>query len=311
MASSKLNKYDGKMNKIRRTLATSLLFIASALCAEERTYTYWDFHPLHAGASSIFLGNADVTNTRGRSVNNGNLVFDKISSFVYLLTPINEKNYFIPRVEYTQFKMDWDKNPKFKETWFSYVQFALTFYTNAIEKWRWILRGDYNMDTKHFGNNRYNLFSGLIWGAYEIWNNWHYHVGVYAYTGMSGSQVYPVIGFDYELNKKWLFLIVFPIDYMIQYKFDKNWSLSLKGRPLKERFRTGTHQPQPNSVFSYSSIGTEINLRYEIFLRLEAEIFGGWNYGGSFYIKNKHGHNSLYTNVGGSPYGGANVNVGF
>ncbi|MBS0626226.1 MAG: hypothetical protein JSS32_09270 [Verrucomicrobia bacterium] len=293
---------------IRKLLASAALLCALTLSAEEqkRDYKYWDFHPLHAGATSIFLGTANLTENHYK----GNLVFNKVSSFVYLLTPINEKNYFIPRVEYTTFKMDWNKNPKFNSTRFNYVQFALTYYTNALDKWRWIMRADYNMDTKHFGNNRYNLFSALLWGAYEIWKDWHYHVGAYGYTGMEGSQIYPVIGFDYTYDK-WLFLIVFPLDYKVEYKLDKNWTFSLRARPLKERFRTGTHQPQPESVFNYSTIGTELNVRYEIFLRLEAEIYGGWNFGGNFYVKNRHGKNALYTDVESAPYGGASLNIGF
>ena len=108
------------------------------------------------------------------------------------------------------------------------------------------------MDTKHFGNNSYNLYSVLIWGIYEIWQKWHYHVGTYGYTGMKGSQIYPVIGLDFAPNKKWLFLAAFPLEYKIQYQFDENWRLSGIGRPLKERFRTGKHEPQPRSIFNYS-----------------------------------------------------------
>ena len=299
--------YDTYMRRFQKNLFSALIFCAAPLFSEEKTYTYWDFHPLHAGASTIFIGKADVKDTPYH----GDLIFNKINTFLYMLVPINEKNYFIPRVEWNTFQMDWNKNPKFTSTDFNYVQFALTFFSNAIDKWRWILRADYNMDTHKFTDSKYSLFSGLLWGSYEIWKDWHYHVGVYGYTGLESSQVYPVIGFDYTLNKKWLFLLIFPIDYLIQYKFDENWSLALKGRPLKERFRTKGNQPQPNSVFNYSTMGAEINLRYEIFLRLEAEIFGGCNFGGSFYIKDKKGHNSLYTYLGNAPYGGANVNWGF
>ena len=295
------------MNIIRKILGASFFLAATALSSQEKNYTYWDFHPLHAGANAIFFGKADVHDTPY----GGDLTFNKINTFVYLLTPINEKNYFIPRVEWNTFQMNWNKNPKFQSTHFNYVQFALTFFTNDLDQWRWIARADYNMDTNHFGNSDYNLFSALLWGAYEIWDRWHYHIGFYAYSGMESSQVYPLIGFDYTWNKDWLFLLIFPIDYKIQYSWNKNWSIALKGRPIRERFRTGAHQTQPNSIFNYSTMGAEINLRYEKFLRVEAEIFGGCNFGGSFYIKDKEGHHSLYTNLSLAPYGGASLNYGF
>lgn len=292
-----------------RTLvfACLLSFSASLFAEEEKNYTYWDVHPLHVGGNAIFLGKASLSETPL----GGDLVFNKESAFIYMLVPINEKNFFIPRVEWNTFEIKWDKNPKFHDSRFNYVQFALTFFSNDLDQWRWITRLDYNMDTAHFTDARYGLLSGLLWGAYDIWPNWHYHVGAYGYTGMKGMQIYPLIGIDYTLNEKWLFLFIFPIDYKILYKFDKYWSLSLRGRPLKERFRTSSSEPQPSSIFSYSSIGAELNLRYEIFLRLEAEIFGGCNFGGNFYIKNRSGKHSLYTEVGASPYGGATLNFGF
>jgi hypothetical protein len=308
VVSKKLSFFYIEVMRFFRPFFLSTLFLQAAFFAdEERSYTYWDVHPLHLGANAICLSNASLSgNPYG-----GDLTFNKEGAFVYLLVPINEKNFFIPRVEWTTFEMNWDRNPKFEETRFNYVQFALTFFTNQLDQWRWILRSDYNMDTDHFGDSRYGLFSALIWGSYDIWPNWHYHVGAYAYSGMKGSQVYPLIGFDYKWGEKWLLLFIFPIDYMLQYKFNENWSLALKGKPLKERFRTNSSQTQPRSIFSYSSIGAELNLRYEVFLRIEAEIFAGGNFGGNFYIKDQWGHNSLYTEVGFAPYGGANLNYGF
>lgn len=275
---------------------------------EEQNFSYWDVHPLHAGGNAIFLGKASVTDTPY----GGDLTFAKYNAFVSLLVPLSRESYFFPRIEWNTFHLDWNKNPKFHKTDYSYIQFALTFYTIAIEKWRWILRGNYNIGVDNFNEpHEYGLFEGLIWGAYQIHRKWHYHLGIFGYTGFEGAQMYPVLGADYSPNKKWTFLLVFPITYEIQYHVDKNWRLSLKGRPLKERFRTSSHQPQPRSVFSYSTMGAEFNVHYERFLRLEVEAFVGCNFGGSFYIKDAHNHNPLYSDVGMSPYAGANLDFGF
>ncbi len=128
---------------------------------------------------------------------------------------------------------------------------------------------------------------------------------------MEGQEVYPVIGLDYAPNKKWLFQAIFPITYSVEYSYGKHWRFSLKGRPLKERFRVGNKEPAPRSVFCYSSMGAEFNIHYERFLRLEIEAYAGYNFGGSFYIKDQRGKNALYTDVGGAPYGGLTVNYGF
>lgn len=286
-----------------------LILFACSLFAQEEDYSYWDFHPLHAGGNAIAIGRADVTLKNGPE--DGTLLFNKGNAFVQLLVPVSKTSYFFPRVEWNTFTMDWSKNPEFRQTHFHYIQFALTFLSTAVEKWRWVARADYNLDIKHFAHPAtYGLFSALLWGTHEV-RKWHIHVGALGYTGLEGEMVYPVIGVDYAPNKKWLFQAVFPITYSIEYALNKEWRLSLKGRPLKERFRTGRLEPQPRSVFSYTSVGAELNLHYERFLRVEFEIYGGYNFGGNFYIKDREGNFPLYTTFSGAPYGGATLNYGF
>jgi hypothetical protein len=282
---------------------------AEDIC-EPSSESIWDYHPIHIGGNGIAIGNADLE-IKKSGTQDGVLSFNKANLFLYCFLPISKTSYFLPRVEWNTFNLDWKKNPKFQDTYFNYIQFALTFLTIGIEKWRWIARAEYNVDVKHFSHGKtYGLFSALLWGTYQIHRKWHYHVGAVGYTGFEGQEIYPIIGVDYSPNKKWMFQAVFPVTYSIEYSFNKEWRLSLKGRPLKERFRAGKLEPQPRSVFSYSSMGAELNLHYEKFLNLEIELFGGYNFGGSFYIKDRNGRNSLYTNVQGAPYGGASINWG-
>jgi hypothetical protein len=275
---------------------------------DKPSYSYWDVHPLKVGANGIFIGSASIS----KAPQGGHLSFYKYNGYTTILIPVSKTTYFFPRFEWNSFRLDWNKNPKFSKKDYSYAQFGLTLFTTSIERWRWILRGSYNVDADHFGElHDYSLFEGLIWGAYELHRKWHYHIGTYGYTGFGGAQVFPLIGLDYSPNRHWTFALIFPIDYSIQYNFNKSWRLSLKGRPLRERFRTNDNQFQPRSVFNYSSMGAELNLHYERFLRFEAEIFAGGNFGGSFYIKDAHGQNPLYANVGFAPYCGANFQFGF
>jgi hypothetical protein len=186
------------------------------------------------------------------------------------------------------------------------------FYSTALEKWRWILRADYNLDLKHFSNaSLYSLFSALVWGKYELNPQWNYHVGAMTTTGLASTVFYPIVGIDYSPSKQWTLEAIFPIMYSIQYKIDSQWRLAIKGRPLKERFRVGSKEREPRAIFNYTSIGTELNVRYERFLRLEIELYAGYNFGGKFYIKNEKGNRPLYTQLGGAPYGGASLDYGF
>lgn len=294
---------------MKRLLAFVTL-CAATLCADEECpipTCWWDFHPLHVGGNAIAVGKAKVD-----APEKGHITYNKENAFVYLLLPINKETFFFPRLEYNTFSLDWDHNPKFHKSRYQYLQLAINFYTIAVEKWRWIIRSDYNLDLDHFDKpDKYGLFSTLLWGAHEISPKWHYHIGGLGYVGMEGQVVYPLIGIDYTLNEKWFFQVLFPINYSVEYSFNKNWKLSLKAHPIKERFRTGAQEPQPRSVFCYSTIGAEFNLQYARFLRLEAEIYAGYNFGGSFYIKNRNGHHAIYTDVKGAPYAGASLNFGF
>ena len=291
---------------MKKTLWGLLALTAVCLYGEEdwESKSYWDFHPAHVGGNGLWNGSADLSDQPGH------LLFNKENVYAYMLLPISRDSFFIPRIEWNTFKLDWNRNPRFKETRFKYIQYALTFYSTALEKWKWILRAEYNMNQKHSAVE-YGLFSTLAWGAYELNEKWHYHIGFLTYMGLRGGWVYPLIGLDYALNKEWRFQVIFPIDYSIQYSIGERWRLSLKARPLRERFRVDSDEPHPRSIFNYSSIGTEFNVHYEQFLRLEIEAFAGYNWGGTLYIKDHNGKNALYTDFGGAPYGGASLNFGF
>lgn len=181
--------------------------------ASPPSQSLWDYHPIHIGGNALVIGPASVHVSGNPS---GHLVFNKENAFLYMLLPISADSYFFPRVEWNTFEMKWNQNPKFQATRFYYAQFGLTFYTKAMQDWRWIFRADYNMNIKH-PTGRYGLFSGLAWGSHQIHPDWHYHIGAMGYAGLKGDIFYPVIGFDYAPGKKWLIQAIFPFAYSVDY----------------------------------------------------------------------------------------------
>ena len=296
---------------IRKLTLLSLLVGISLSAAEELdenvpNYTYWDCHPIHVGGQGIWMGEATVEHHDAKT---GHILFNRVSAVGSILVPINEKHILAPRVEWAAVTLDWNENPAFHKIHFQYVQFALSYYTTALERWRWITRFDYSLDVDHFdAPGPFGLWSGMVWGTYQLFKDWRYHIGALAYTGMEQYIVYPIIGFDYAPSQKWLIELIFPITYSVQYKVSDHWALALKGRPIKERFRVGPNEPQPFAVTTYSTFGGEFNVRYEYPMRFEAEAFIGYNFGGNFYIKNP---GALYNDVKGAPYVGFNVDYGF
>lgn len=291
----------------RKFLFCLLSITATTLFAEEDSYSFWDYHPWRMGGQAIRFGKAEVSGSEG-----GHLSFRKTNAFTSMLVPITRHHILIPRVEYNLYTMDWNKNPKFDDTHFYYMQFSLGYMNTALEKWRWIFRFDYNIDVEHFSNpNPYSLYNFLGWGSYQIHRKWHYHLGILGYKGMEGEMVYPIIGLDFKPNKNWFFQAIFPMTYSAEYLLDPYWRFAFKVRPMKERLRAGNNEPQPRSVLSYSTTGAELNVHFQYTRWVELEIYGGYNFGGKFYIKDRNGHHAIYTDLGGSPYAGLALEWGF
>lgn len=282
----------------------------STSSTEEHSPSLWDYYPIHTGGNAIYIGKSKVEPRKGHE--KGYLQFNKENTFLTMLVPLSETTYIFPRLELNSFCMNWNQNPKFNQSRYYYAQFGLMLYTKALEKWRWIFRYDLNLDTQHFTQvGLYGLSTGLVWGSYQIHPKWNYHVGGTGYVGLQGSTFYPLIGADYSPNKKWNFLAIFPINYMIQYKPVSWFKIALKGRPLRERFRTGSYEAQPKSVFNYSTMGGELNIVFEKPQRVECELYIGYNFGGTFYIKSYNHEEPYYTDIQGAPYAGINFDYAF
>lgn len=291
---------------MKRSVLFLICFFTCSLFSEENEVSYWDLHPWRIGSQIIRIGKADCSNAEG------NVHYRKSNLYTTVMVPINPKNFFFPRIEMNYVTFDWNQNPKFNETHFYYLQASLAYYSTGLEDWRWIGRFDYNLQTEHLSHpGRYGLYSGILWGAHQIHHKWRYHIGFLGYGGLEGSTIYPIIGFDWTPNGHWFLQALFPINYSIEYSFDESWTLAIKTQPLKERLRVGSREPQPRSIFNYSSTGTELNLQYEYKNRLTAEIYGGINYGGKFYIKDARGKNALYVKFESAPFFGAKIDFGF
>ena len=269
----------------------------------------WDFHPLHMGGQFIRIAKSDVDHKRppGFPTSLGNVQFRRSNVNTNMMIPINRYHIFFPRVEFTWVTFDWNRNPKFQEKHFHYLQLGLMYYTTAIDHWRWIVRMDYNLQTNHLSHpGLYSLYTPLLWGSYEVNLKWHYHVGALGYVGMEGMQIYPIIGFDYSPDEHWFMQAIFPMLYSVEYKISY-LTFVLKARPISERLRSGSCEPQPRSIFSYSGFGGELLIRFVVKDRLTIEGYGGYIFVSKFYIKDQYGHNAVYLHAKSAPYAGATL----
>ena len=221
---------------------------------ELRPASIWDYHPIHAGGNLIAVGNANVKQKGGEP--DGELTYNKANAYAYCFVPISRQSYFLPRVEWNAFTMDWDRNPKFHETHFQFVQFALTFLSTAVEKWRWIGRIDYNIDVKHFTHPKtYGLFSALLWGSHEFHRKWHYHVGALATPDSKDKKSIRSLDLTTPRIKNGCFKSSFRSPIPSNIRSIKSGAFRLKGGPLKSAFALASWIPNPAPYFATRAWG--------------------------------------------------------
>lgn len=288
---------------------TFTLSLAVTLLASEKEKSFWEYHPLHLEGSAVFVAPSDIS----KSPEKGTLRFSKGETGAHFMVPLSKKSQFFPHLGWGTLTCDWNKNTLFREKNFSYYKTGMHFCTTAVENWRWIIGSTYTIDTKYASKIKtYGQLGTLIWGMHPITESLNVHIGSLFYIGLRRDDpVYPVIGLDYTINESWLIKAIFPLDYRVEYKVLPNLSLSLKARAFSERFRTGKNEAQPRSIFQYSATGGEINLQYQIEHRLDAQLFAGYQFGGTYYIKDQMAKTATYMGFSPAPYLGAKLDFGF
>jgi hypothetical protein len=301
----------GLLGFVRFLFYAVITTICSLSAEEEPVHSLWHYHPLHVGGQILSNCKAECHRQNHSNSRKGQLRYQKASAFISMMTPISRHHIFFPQVQCSYVTLDWNRNNRFSETNFYSMQCSILYYTTALQHWKWIARFDYNLQVNYASHpGLYSLYNELVWGSCQIHRKWHYHVGALGYAGLASYDIYPIIGFDYTAGKNWFFQALFPINYSVEYHINP-WTIAAKARPMKERLRTGPNESQPRSIFSYSTIGTELNIKFEKLLKGFAEIYGGYNWGGHFYVKNRYGKRPIYLAFGGAAYGGFSLDYGF
>ncbi len=215
------------------------------------------------------------------------------------------------KIGYTYTVFDWKQNPFFHQDHFNMASIELGFATKRVTDWLWQANISMNVDTDHFQINKYANYDFLLWGRYD-WNcAIGFHTGFLAYTGMKVDRVWPIIGFDWCINRKWKLNAIFPMNMSLVYKVTPAFSASLAGRLFYNRYRAGSHEPVPQAIFEYQNRGLELGLSYECASWLSANAHLGYTFGGQTTFSNKNRHHRQHLDIDGACYFGGNVSVKF
>lgn len=223
---------------------------------------------------------------------------------------VNREAFFVAGGYSTQ-KIEWKENPYFSQDIFDTASLALKFYSNRLADWIWQAQVAINGDIEHFDWGRYTNYDLTLWGRYKCSENLGFHAGFYMQTGMRLDRIYPIIGFDWTINKTWKLNAVFPMDISLEYTYDCNWTAAVAMRFFDVRHRTGENEPLPRALVSYRNNGTEASLTYTYESFIEANVHAGWTFAGKLRISDKHNHHPKHFKLDPAGYFGGEVIVKF
>lgn len=229
---------------------------------------------------------------------------------------VTDSNLLTWQAGYSYLKLDWDKNPRFRQENFNYGLASLTWTSHSITNWRLLFNFGISADAHHFDLGNTGVYSGMAWGRYEYTDNLHFHLGFFGYVGVENHYILPILGIDWKIEEKWKLNAIFPWDFSLTYTIDDHWSTALAfaafGGPYRfpRRAEKGIGSFH-NAIFEVYAKGMELDLTYQHKPHLTAGIGAGWNFGGWILIKDAHNHHGKYFKFGAAPYAQGNVTFNF
>ncbi|MFS8563123.1 MAG: hypothetical protein LVR00_01815 [Rhabdochlamydiaceae bacterium] len=237
----------------------------------------------------------------------GHINYADANTGIFYNHSFDEDNAISYEVEYDYLKVDWAKNPRFRETVFNYFGGSVGFISTEIEKWRWVMNAGFSVDADGFNFGKTGVYHGMLWGRYNFADGAGVNVGVMGWYGILNGYVMPIFGFDWFWGKHTKFNLIFPLNASITYSFNPHWSLEALysgfGGPYKYPRRASEGiGDYHNPIFKLYSSGADLNLNYAYNNTIRASVGGGWNFGGWMLIKNHTNHHGSYYKYNSAPY---------
>ena len=211
---------------------------------------------------------------------------------------------------YTETYIGWKENPWFSQTHFDTVTLSFGGITKRFDRWLWRGQVEINYDGFDELTAEYLNYNLILWGRYSICKDIGVHMGFYVETGMRMDRIYPIIGFDWQINRKWKLNAVFPFDMALEYTHTKNWTFALAGRTFSIRHRIQPNDSHGKYVCRYTNFGIEAMVKYSL-NDLVANIHAGVTTGGDFKVANSHNHDPNHYHLDPAGYVGAEVDMRF
>jgi hypothetical protein len=226
---------------------------------------------------------------------------------IYLTHHLNPENSLTWQFGANYLDLGWSGNPLFTKNQYTYGVGSLTWVSNSIQKWRFVINGGVAVDATTFEFGKSGVYYTMLWGRYAQTENIGVNLGFFAYYGAHNGYVLPILGIDWKMTPKWSFNAIFPIDASLNYHFAKHWVTSIVATYLggPYRFPRKVHGGIGNyddGVFKVFSTVVEWDLSFVFENLIEIGAGGGWNFGGWIQVSEYNNHNKQYYDFNGAGY---------
>ncbi len=215
-------------------------------------------------------------------------------------------------LSYIQTYLDYRDNPFFNQKNYETVRLLFSTFTSRLCNWEWQAQvGIYFDDLPYWTFNDYMYYDITAWGRYAYSQCVGLHIGFLAQTGMKVDRVYPIVGFDWQINDRWKINAVYPVNISAVYTINTAWNVEVAARFLDQRHRTKRDEPLPEAIWHYQTAGTEFGVNYNPNSSFSLNLHGGYSMGGHLKIANRNYHRRERIRIEGAPYGGGEVIFNF
>lgn len=209
-------------------------------------------------------------------------------------------------------RLVWHRNPYFHRKNFYTFSFGLQAFTHRVYRWLWQAQFMINLDTRHMNNpSHYANYDFLLWGRYDYCSNIGVHAGILAQTGMKIDRVYPIIGFDWQVDPKLKLNVVYPVNLSMIYNITPDWTASIAGRVFNRRQRVGRDEPLSRGLWAYRANGIEAATSYFLNSWLKFNVHVGHTFGTKLTVADRHYRHKHHIRIKGSRYVGGEVAANF
>lgn len=212
-------------------------------------------------------------------------------------------------LNYSPVYLKWHDNPWFDQDHFNIASLSLAGFTQRVDHWFWRAQLTANFDTDEW-SSKYTSYDILLWGRYTYCKNIGIHFGFLAETGLRMDRIYPIIGFDWQISRKWKLNLVYPVNISLVYAFSRHWSIGAAGRFFNSRFRVNHKDHSLKPLVRYTNVGAEFIAKYET-ETMSANIHAGSTLGGIFRVANHRNHHARDYDLDASIYAGAGIDTKF